>query len=43
VEHSHDDLADDDPHLREGHHRHGHRHSHAFMIDRLHPDWPREH
>lgn len=43
VEHSHDDLADDDPHLREGHHRRGRRHSHAFMIDRLHPDWPREH
>ena len=43
VEHSHDDLADDDPHLREGHHRQGRRHSHAFMIDRLHPDWPREH
>jgi H+ antiporter protein len=43
VEHSHDDLADDDPHLREGHHRKGRRHSHAFMIDRLHPDWPREH
>jgi H+ antiporter protein len=43
VEHSHDDLADDHPHLREGHHRIGRRHSHAFMIDRLHPDWPREH
>jgi H+ antiporter protein len=43
VEHSHDDLAENDPHLMEGHHRHGHRHSHAFMIDRLHPDWPREH
>ncbi len=43
VEHSHDDLAENDPHLMEGHHRHGHRHSHAFMIDRLHPEWPREH
>ncbi|WP_454287866.1 MFS transporter [Rhizobium arsenicireducens] len=43
IEHSHDDLADNDPHLMEGHQRHGHRHSHAFMIDRLHPDWPREH
>lgn len=43
VEHSHDDLAENDPHLLEGHHRHGHRHSHAFMIDRLHPEWPREH
>ena len=42
IEHSHDDLADDDPHLREGQHRHGHSHAHAFMIDRLHPDWPRE-
>jgi H+ antiporter protein len=43
VEHSHANLADDDPHLREGHHRQGRRHSHAFMVDRLHPDWPREH
>ncbi len=43
VEHSHDDLPESDPHLMEGHHRHGHRHSHAFMIDRLHPEWPREH
>ncbi|MGE8106234.1 MFS transporter [Allorhizobium sp. NPDC080224] len=43
LEHSHDDLADDDPHLSEGHHRQGRRHSHAFMIDRLHLDWPREH
>lgn len=43
VEHSHDDLAENDPHLMEGHHRHGNRHSHAFMIDRLHPEWPREH
>jgi H+ antiporter protein len=43
IEHSHDDLAENDPHLMEGHHRHGHRHSHAFMIDRLHPEWPREH
>jgi H+ antiporter protein len=43
VEHSHNDLAESDPHLMEGHHRHGHRHSHAFMIDRLHPEWPREH
>ncbi len=43
VEHSHDDLAENDPHLMEGDRRHGHRHSHAFMIDRLHPEWPREH
>lgn len=43
VEHSHEDLEDDDPHLREGRHRNGRWHSHAFMIDRLHPDWPREH
>lgn len=43
VEHSHANLANDDPHLREGHHRQGRRHSHAFMVDRLHPDWPREH
>jgi len=42
VEHSHNDLADDDPHLNEGHHRQGRRHSHALMADALHPDWPRE-
>lgn len=42
VEHSHEDLEDDDPHLKEGHHRHGRRHSHALMMDSLHPDWPRE-
>lgn len=42
IEHSHDDLALDDPHFFEGHHRQGHRHSHAVMIDHLHPEWPRE-
>ncbi|MCF6367309.1 MFS transporter [Rhizobium halophilum] len=43
IEHSHYDLAANDPHLMEGHHRRGHRHSHAFMIDHLHPQWPRAH
>jgi len=43
IEHSHRDLAANDPHLMEGHHRHGHRHRHAFMIDHLHPQWPRAH
>lgn len=38
--HSHEDLSGDDPHLMEGR-RHGpHRHSHAVIIDRLHPVWP---
>jgi len=42
IEHVHDDLASDDPHLEDavpvsG----GHRHEHAFVIDRRHPEWPR--
>ncbi|MDZ7875041.1 MAG: hypothetical protein U5N27_19240 [Rhizobium sp.] len=42
VEHSHDDLADDDPHIKEGHYRDGHEHVHALMIDRQQPDWLQE-
>lgn len=41
--HSHDGLAPDDPHLAEGHAQQGCRHAHAIIIDRLHPEWPREH
>lgn len=41
VDHHHDDLADDDPHWTEGGHRLGHRHAHGFVIDTLHPQWPR--
>ncbi len=37
VEHSHDDLPADHPHLPEPGHRH---HSHAFVIDDLHTTWP---
>lgn len=40
LEHSHDDLPPDHPHLREGHDRHGTAHSHDFVIDDLHPHWP---
>ncbi len=40
VEHSHEDLPPDHPHLREGHGRHGMAHSHDFVIDDLHPHWP---
>lgn len=36
VEHSHDDLASDHPHLADT----GRRHSHAFVIDDLHATWP---
>lgn len=36
LDHSHDDLPDDDPHLA----GHGRRHRHAFVIDREHPRWP---
>ncbi|MEW9808620.1 MFS transporter [Mesorhizobium sp. ZMM04-5] len=36
LEHSHDDLPADHPHLAEG----ARRHAHAFVIDDLHPAWP---
>lgn len=38
VEHRHDDLAPDHPHLLEGHPRG--RAVHGFVIDELHPRWP---
>jgi MFS family permease len=42
VEHRHPGLSDDDPHWAEGA-RHGEgRHAHAFVVDNLHPQWPRE-
>lgn len=40
VDHDHADLAHDDPHWAEGHHRLGRRHRHAFVIDDLHTAWP---
>jgi hypothetical protein len=40
IEHIHEDLPDQDPHLQEGTPRGRHRHSHAILIDRLHPEWP---
>ena len=40
VAHSHDDLAPYHPHLREDHVG-GKTTSHAFVIDDIHPDWPR--
>ena len=43
VEHVHEELTEDHPHLvgatRVGN---GHRHSHVFVIDSHHPDWPAE-
>lgn len=39
VEHSHDDLPSDHPHLAEGHP--GGTTSHAFVVDDLHERWPR--
>ena len=43
IEHVHHALADDHPHLsgatRVGS---GHRHTHVFVIDSHHPDWPAE-
>lgn len=38
IPHSHDDLASDDPHLRGD----ATEHAHAFVIDELHPRWPRQ-
>jgi MFS family permease len=37
MEHSHNDLPIDHPHLVEAH---GHRHSHPFVIDDIHAAWP---
>ncbi|WP_163273081.1 MFS transporter [Chelativorans alearense] len=42
VEHRHPGLAQDDPHWAEGSRRGERRHAHAFVIDDLHPQWPRE-
>ena len=37
IEHSHDDLPDDHPHLHGG----GHVHRHPIIIDEIHPSWPK--
>ncbi|RWF73016.1 MAG: MFS transporter [Mesorhizobium sp.] len=42
LEHPHPGLPEDDPHWAEGTHHSGYRHAHAFVIDKLHPEWPRE-
>jgi hypothetical protein len=42
VAHRHLDLPDDDPHWAKGADQSGRRHAHPFVIDRLHPEWPRE-
>jgi MFS family permease len=42
LEHQHRGLPEDDPHWAEGSDHFGHRHAHAFVIDKLHPEWPRE-
>ncbi|WP_265519750.1 MFS transporter [Nitratireductor luteus] len=42
VEHRHSGLPEDDPHWAKGSRRGEHRHAHAFVIDDLHPQWPRE-
>ena len=36
IEHTHDDLPDDHPHLKSGR-----AHSHPIVIDEYHPHWPR--
>ncbi|EXL02817.1 MFS transporter [Aquamicrobium defluvii] len=40
VEHNHDDLPADHPHLAQA--GHGHRHAHAYVIDDMHLAWPGE-
>lgn len=42
VPHRHPELPDSDPHWKEGTPSGGHCHAHAFIIDDLHPQWPRE-
>jgi hypothetical protein len=42
IGHRHHGLSDDDPHWKEGSDRNGRKHAHAFVIDRLHPEWPNE-
>lgn len=42
VEHDHHDLAENDPHWRDGDRTSGRRHAHMYIIDDLHPEWPRE-
>ncbi|WP_180901601.1 MFS transporter [Martelella soudanensis] len=42
ITHRHPGLPDSDPHWKEGTPTGGHRHAHAFIIDDLHPQWPRE-
>lgn len=39
--HDHADLAEDDPHWRAGEKRTGTLHRHRFVIDELHPAWPK--
>ncbi|WP_310620477.1 MFS transporter [Flexibacterium corallicola] len=41
LEHSHEGLPEDHPHLREGSHLSGKSHQHAFKIDEYHPHWPK--
>lgn len=40
VEHRHDALPADHPHLADA--AQGHRHAHAYVIDDMHLEWPRE-
>lgn len=40
MQHSHDDLPANHPHLAQA--GHGHRHAHAYVIDDMHLAWPRE-
>ncbi|PSM16057.1 MULTISPECIES: MFS transporter [unclassified Nitratireductor] len=42
IPHRHPELPADDPHWKEGIPSGGLRHAHAFVIDDLHPQWPRE-
>ena len=42
IEHVHQSLADDDPHVADAEKvGRGHRHTHAYVIDSHHADWPK--
>ncbi|RWM12703.1 MAG: MFS transporter [Mesorhizobium sp.] len=42
MDHHHHDLSEDDPHWDQGSRRSGRRHSHNYVIDELHTEWPRQ-
>lgn len=43
IEHTHDALAADHPHWKDGLHQAGNHHAHAYRSDELHSFWPQTH